>query len=363
MLNTTKKNWLWLASLLLILALTGAACTAPAAAPADDGATEADAEEAADDGGEMAAALPGEGITVNPINGGVTTGYFQHFVLQRIIEELGYTVAEHAEAQFPALHLALGNGDVDYTANHWDPLHESFYLEAGGEESMTRLSHMITGAAQGYLIDKATADEYGITNLEDFKNPEIAALFDTDGDGLANLVGCDPGWGCERVIEHHLDAYELRDAINHDQGSYFALIADGIARFEAGEPVLYYTWTPMWLGNVIVPGEDSVWLNVPFSTQPDGGTEDTSTEDGSNTGFVMNSVRVVANNDFLTDNPVLAKLFEIYELPINDVNAQNLLVNDGENTVDDIYRHADEWIEANRDTVDGWISEAMSAAE
>ena len=126
MLNTTKKNWLWLASLLLILALTGAACAAPAAAPAEDSAADSGAEEAADADGEMAAALPGEGITVNPINGGVTTGYFQHFVLQRIIEEMGYTVAEHAEAQFPALHLALGNGDVDYTANHWDPLNASF---------------------------------------------------------------------------------------------------------------------------------------------------------------------------------------------------------------------------------------------
>ena len=27
---------------------------------------------------------------------------------------MGYTVEEHAEAQFPALHLALGNGDVDW---------------------------------------------------------------------------------------------------------------------------------------------------------------------------------------------------------------------------------------------------------
>ena len=64
--------------------------------------------------------------------------------------------------------------------------------------------------------------------------------------------------------------------------------------------------TPMWLGNVLVPGEDTVWLNVPFSTQPDGWTEDTSTPDGNNTGFVVNSVRVVANNEFLAANPALA---------------------------------------------------------
>ena len=98
-----------------------------------------------------------------------------------------------------------------------------------------------------YGIDKATADKYGITALEQMKDPAIKALFDTDGDGKANLTGCNPGWGCEKVIEHHLDAYELRDHVNNDKGEYFALMADTIARYNAGEAVFYSTWAPNWI--------------------------------------------------------------------------------------------------------------------
>ena len=311
----------------------------------------------------FAADLPGEGVTVNPIKGNAATTLFQELIVARGLEALGYEVSEHAEAKFPAMHLAIAGGDADYTASHWEPLHNAFYDKSGGDAAMTRLGHMVTGAGQGYLIDKATAEAHNITNIADMKNPEIAALFDTDGDGKANLIGCDPGWGCEKGIENHLDAYELRDAVNHDQGSYFALIADGIARYKAGEPVLYYTWTPMWLGNVLVPGEDTVWLDVPFSSQPGGGTEDTSTADGRNTGFLMNEVRILANNDFLAANPAAAKLFELVSIPIDDINNQNALVNEGQKSFEEISGHVDTWIANNQATFDGWVAEAAAIGE
>ncbi len=39
-------------------------------------------------------------------------------------------------------------------------------------------------------------------------------FFDTNGNGKANLTGCNAGWGCEKVIEYQLDAYGLRDTVN-----------------------------------------------------------------------------------------------------------------------------------------------------
>lgn len=63
---------------------------------------------------------------------------------------------------------------------------------------------------QGYQIDKETAETYQITNLGQLKDPQIAKLFDSDDDGKVNLTGCNPGWGGELVIEHHLDVYGLR---------------------------------------------------------------------------------------------------------------------------------------------------------
>lgn len=313
-------------------------------------------------GETLAADMPGKGKTVRPIKGTSATAWFQHVVLDIALERLGYEVAEYEEAKFPTLHLALANGDADFTAHHWQPLHNAFYDKSGGDDKMTRVGQLVTGALQGYLIDKATSEKHGITQIDQMKDAEVAKLFDTDGDGKANLAGCDPGWGCERVIEHHLDAYELRDAINHDQGSYFAIIADTVTRHEKGDPIFYYTWTPMWLGNVIVPGKDSVWLNVPFSSLPDNRTADTAMPDGSNSGFDVNAIRVVANNDFLADNPAARKLFELAVIPIEDVNAQNLRQHNGEDKPEDIRRHAEEWIAKNQAKFDSWVAAAEKAA-
>jgi glycine betaine/proline transport system substrate-binding protein len=71
----------------------------------------------------------------------------------------------------------------------------------------------VTGA-QGYLIDKKTADQYHITNIDQLKDPKIAKLFDTNGDGKADMMGCSPGWGCEAVINHQNKAFDLAKTVD-----------------------------------------------------------------------------------------------------------------------------------------------------
>ncbi len=71
----------------------------------------------------MASSLPGAGKTIQPIATGRADQYFQHFIVQIGLEKLGYTVGTHLEAQYPAMHLTIGQGEADYTAVHWNPLH------------------------------------------------------------------------------------------------------------------------------------------------------------------------------------------------------------------------------------------------
>ena len=169
--------------------------------------------------GASAQDMPGAGVAVNPIKGSPANAWFQHMVVQLGLEALGHDVAETSEADFPALHLAVAAGDADYTVNHWMPLHNDFFNRSGGDDVMIREHAVIQGNGQGYYMDIATAEAHGITSIAQLTDPALAALFDSDGDGLANLSGCKPGWGCELAIEDHLDTFELRDGIEHDQGS------------------------------------------------------------------------------------------------------------------------------------------------
>jgi glycine betaine/proline transport system substrate-binding protein len=306
---------------------------------------------------------PGEGVEVQPLKSSIAEETFQTVLVNKALEELGYDVQDIQEIEYAAGHVAIGNGDATFMADHWNPLHADFYKAAGGDEKIYREGVYSPGALQGYLIDKKTADEYNITNISQLSDPEIAKIFDNNGDGKADLAGCNPGWGCEGVIEHHLDAYDLRDTVAHNQGSYSAIIADTITRYKAGEPILYYTWTPYWVSGVLVPGKDVTWLQVPFSSLPGENKEaDTALPDGSNYGFQVNNQQIIANKAWAEENPAAAKLFAIMELSANDISAQNLRMRDGEKSAEDINRHADAWIKANQAKFDGWLEEARKAA-
>lgn len=312
----------------------------------------------------LAQSLPGKGVVVQPVKSSIAEEAFQTLLVARALEKLGYEVRPLREVEYATAHVALANGDATYLATHWDPLHADFYKNAGGDAKLSRTGAYSTGAAQGYLIDKKTADAHKITNLAQLRRPEIAKLFDADGDGKADLTGCNPGWGCEAVIEHQLGAFELRDTVRHVQGSYSALIADTIARHKQGKPILYYTWTPYWVSGVLRPGQDVVWLQVPFSSLPGEQAKlDTKLPNGQNYGFVINTQRIVANRAFVEKNPAAGKLFEVMKLSVGDINAQNLRMRDGENKPADVQRHLDAWIKANQKTFDGWIAQALAAAK
>lgn len=309
---------------------------------------------------EASADQPGAGVSVTGFHSPIAEEKFQTLILNRALKDLGYDTQPILEVEYNAGYTAISQNDIQWAAISWDPLHNDMFKNSGGGETIIKLGQYISGAAQGYLMDKATAEKYNIDTIDDLKDPKIAKLFDATGDGKADLTGCQPGWGCEAVINHQLDAFELRDTVNHVQGSYAAIISDTIARYKAGEPIVYYTWTPYWVSGVLIPNEDVVWLQVPRSEHPQG--TDTKLPNGDNYGFNVNSERVVVNKAFADANPAAKKLFEVAELNINAVSAENKLIADGENTVADINRHVDNWIEKNKELYNSWLDAARSAA-
>jgi glycine betaine/proline transport system substrate-binding protein len=321
--------------------------------------------------GASAQDMPGEGVTVNMARATWDTGWFTAEIYRQVLGELGYSVGEPTTLDNPPFYQAVAQGDLDFWVNGWFPLHNTYEstFSAGAEQ----VGYVAAGGAlEGYLIDKATADEHGITNLEDFKRDEIKALFDRNGDGNADLVACPPGWGCEVVIEHHLDAYDLRDHVTPIKAAYSASMADAIAAHQQGESILFYTWTPNWTVDALRPGEDVVWIEVPFASLPaaQADLEDATVmagiegcvADPCNLGFPANDIRPVANSQFLDDNPAVRALLEEASIPVDAIFEQNALMSAGEDGADDIARHAADWIAENRDLVDGWLESARGAA-
>jgi glycine betaine/proline transport system substrate-binding protein len=302
------------------------------------------------------------------------TGWFQAEIFKQLLQQLGYTVTGPEKLSAADFYQAAARGDVDMWPNGWFPTHNSF-MEAEGVQGRVEAigSEVRGGALQGYLVDAETAERLDITSLEDFKDPDIIQAFDTDGNGKANLIGCNTGWGCELIIEHHLDAYDLRDVVEHVQGDYDVLMSETVGRYNNGEPIFFYTWTPNWTLGKLMPGQDVVWIEVPFSSLPQDQKDKEEltvvpdvpgcVANPCNMGFPPNDIRVAANSDFLREHPQAMRLFELVEIPLLDIAAQNSRMFDGENSEADIQRHAQEWIAQNQAQVDQWLAEASAMTE
>ena len=314
----------------------------------------------------LAQEQPGEGTSIIMAQPTWDTGWFHTEIYRQLFQELGYEVAPAITLDNPPFYQAVAQGDVTLWVDGWFPMHNTYKPAFEGSAEIVGAVAR-GGALEGYLVDKAAVEEFDIKTLEDFKRPEVKQAFDRNGDGKADLVACPPGWGCEVNIEHHMDAYELRDHVNPIKAGYAASMADAVAAYESGEHILFYTWTPNWTVNELVPGEDVMWIEVPEVDLPDMSLADAATmagvegcvADPCTLGFPANDIVPVVNSEFLAANPAVGALLENVEIPLTDIFAQNAAMNDGD---DDIEAQASQWIEDNRAAVDSWLDAARAAS-
>ena len=221
--------------------------------------------------------------------------------------------------------MALAGGDFDFWVNSWYPNHYNFLSGQLADGSLVSDhttvvgEEMYAGGLQGFMVDIATAEANGIATLADIgDNPDIAALW-----------------------------------------------LDVLARHDRGDPVLTYTWTPSAYITQLVPGQDVIWVSVPNPLQDQRGAAalpaDQCPGQPCEMGFTAADILVSANNDFLAANPAAATLLEQVKIGVLDVALQNVRMDGGENSQADIVRHAQEWVETNRDTVDAWLQAARTA--
>jgi len=424
-MKKTMSRWL---GLIAVMALVIAACspsggdatTTEGATATTEGATAttegatATTEGGGDEGGGD---MPGEGVEITMGRADWSTGYFQAYVYQALLEELGYTVSDPALLELgPSLaYLSMAQGDIDFWPNSWYPGHVSWFEpelpdgsfvgdhltiygpapDAAGDFAPRFTEdpgEMVAGGLQGYLITKTFAEEFGITTMDEFNaNPDAIAAYDaqdpTPGNGIADIYGCQESWTCDNIILSQIafgDGTTPWSNIQEAIAGYDPMVAEATVKANAGEPMIIYTWTPSAYITELRPGDNVLWLGVDAvldDSNPsgqDGGENHTQLPGTANIsaetcpsaadkgicqlGWIAADILVTANTEFADANPAAAALFAQVQLSVLDVSLANVAQSAGADTNDAIRGLADDWIALNRGVADNWLTEARAAA-
>ena len=355
------------------LAATTATTTAPVPTPTTEATVAGDP-----------ALFPGAGITVTVGRADWATGYFQAAVYAALLEELGYTVTDPATNEYTptVAYPVMAAGVIDFWPNGWYPQHD-IHLDRQLTDGSTVGEHLIVigneledAGLQGLVITKSVAEEYDITSLAQINDdPALAALFDIDGNGIADIFGCPEAWTCDNVIDEMI-AFNQWTNLEQTKADYPDMVAVSVNRVNVGEPALQYTWSPSGHLTRLIPGDNVLWLSVggedyvldgstesglDYSGSGPAGLGDTCTDEACWVGWDVEDIRVTANKQFAEANPAAVALFEVVRLNVDAIASQNARYDGGENSEDDVERHAREWIAGNRALVDGWIAYALAA--
>ncbi|NKB28229.1 MAG: amino acid-binding protein [Rhodobacteraceae bacterium] len=277
-----------------------------------------------------------------------------HIMKVAIEQNLGLEV-ELQNGSNPIVFEAMDSGAMHVHPEVWLPnqqnLHDTFVKDKGTVVINTNGAE----AFQGMCVDKASADANGIVSIDDLTNPDIANLFDSNGDGRGEVWIGAPGWASTNVEKIRAKSYgydATLDLTEIDETVAYASLANAI---EAGDPWVGFCYAPHYLfalHDVVIleePAHDPAKWTV---IQP---TDDPDWLAKSDAAVAWDSayLHVHFAKELETTHPEVAAMLANMALTADEISAMTFaLVIDEQEPL----AYAEAWVASNEDKVLGWLS-------
>jgi glycine betaine/proline transport system substrate-binding protein len=153
------------------------------------------------------------------------------------------TISAEQTAVFAA--MAKGDGSVDVHPAVWSGASQTLIDRYVTKDGTIRLSTHSYNATDGFYIPKFFAEAHNIKSIEDLKKPEIAKLFDVNGDGRGDYWPGAPGWYVANIYRVKAISYGLEKYYSPLVASD-ALLKSQLKTVEAKKTngLLFYYWKP-----------------------------------------------------------------------------------------------------------------------
>lgn len=277
-------------------------------------------------------------------------------VLKVVIEDnLGLEV-ELQNGTNPIVFEAMDKGAMHAHPEVWMPNQQNLHDTYVKDKGTVVANQNGVAAFQGMCVDQGTADKHSIKSIDDLSNPEVAALFDTDGDGKGEVWIGAPGWASTNIEKIRAKSYGYDQTFELTESDETLAYANLDNAIKAGKPWVGFCYTPHYVfvlhemqvleepaydaakWKVIQPTDDPAWLE-----KSDAGV-------AWDTAYLhLHYAKAVEES-----HPGVATLFKNMKLDTDTVSAMTFaLVIDKKDPAD----YAKEWVAANEDQVLGWLAE------
>ena len=243
-----------------------------------------------------------------------------------------------------------GDGSIDVHPDMWMPNWQSAWDQYVDGNNTVKTNAGYSGTSllyvPSYMTDK-------INSIEDLKNPEIAAMFDTDGDGLGEYWAGDVTWASTKRWQVKFKSYGLDGLWEPNVISTDTFKAGLAAAYAASKPQMFYYWTP----EALHVQYDLTPLKEPARFD---GCEDLDL-DAENWLEVSEfecegtkaSVYIAYSASLENRNPAVAAMLSRMQLTGDEVGLWILEMFEKKRDPADV---AQEWIADNQDLVNSWIN-------
>ena len=276
-------------------------------------------------------------------------------VLKVVIEQnLGLEV-ELQNGTNPIVFEAMDKGSMHAHPEVWMPNQQNLHNTYVKDKATVVMNPNGVEAFQGMCLPKAFADEHNIRSIDDLSNPDVAALFDSNGDGRGELWIGAPGWASTNVEKIRAKSYGYDQTFELTESDETLAYADLDNAVKGNKPWIGFCYTPHYvfvlhdLQILEEPPYDAAKWNV---IQP---TDDPAWLEKSDAGMAWDTAYLHLHYaKALEDSyPQVATLFNNMKLDTDIVSAMTYaLVIDKKDPAE----YANQWVADNEDLVLGWLT-------
>ncbi|MEP1207641.1 MAG: glycine betaine ABC transporter substrate-binding protein [Rhizobiaceae bacterium] len=248
-----------------------------------------------------------------------------------------------------AASMDKGDGSADVYTDLWMPNRQGIWDKYVVDAKTVGHNKPYLGTQQMY-VPSYLADK--VKSVEDLKKPEIAAMFDKDGNGKGEYWAGDAGWKSTRMWQVKFKDYGLSELWEPEivpDATFKAQLKTAIAR---EKPILFYYWTPEWVHAAydISPIEEPARFDGCEVVKLD--QEDWLEASTFSCASSDATIYVAYSKSLEQRNPAAAKFLSQMEMDPAVVNGWILKIGRDKMDAQDV---AEEWVKNNMETVNKWI--------